>query len=75
MSQEPTIGAQRQYLEPTDGAGRALVERRISGRDVATGQVFAPSSGPTRTEADFVVHVRRTVESDPTARQWHFVGR
>jgi hypothetical protein len=41
--------------------------------DVATGQVFSPSSGPTRTEADFVTHIRRTVESDPTATQWHFV--
>jgi len=41
--------------------------------DVATGQVFSPSSGPTRTEADFVEHVRRTVGSDPTASQWHFV--
>jgi transposase len=41
--------------------------------DVATGQVFSPSSGPTRTEADFVEPVRRTVESDPTATQWHFV--
>jgi len=41
--------------------------------DVASGQVFSPSSGPTRTEADFVEHVRRTVESDPTALQWHFV--
>ncbi len=41
--------------------------------DVATGQVFSPSSGPTRTEADFVAHVQRTVESDATARQWHFV--
>jgi putative transposase len=41
--------------------------------DVASGQVFSPSSGPTRTEADFVDHVRRTVQSDPTARQWHFV--
>jgi hypothetical protein len=41
--------------------------------DVATGEVFAPSSGSTRTEADFVAHVRRTVDSDPTASQWHFV--
>jgi transposase len=41
--------------------------------DVATGQVFAPSSGPTRTEADFVEHVRRTIASDPRATQWHFV--
>jgi putative transposase len=41
--------------------------------DVATGHVISPSCGPTRTEADFVAHVRRTIESDPTARQWHFV--
>ena len=41
--------------------------------DVASGEVFSPSSGPTRTEADFVAHVRRTVASDPTATQWHFV--
>jgi hypothetical protein len=41
--------------------------------DLATGRVFAPSSGTTRTEADFVAHVRRTVASDPTASQWHFV--
>src|SRR4029078_2600013 len=41
--------------------------------DVASGQVFSPSSGPTRTEADFVAHVRRTIASDPTATQWHFV--
>jgi putative transposase len=41
--------------------------------DVATGTVFSPSSGPTRTEADFVEHVRRTIDSDPPASQWHFV--
>jgi transposase len=41
--------------------------------DVASGQVVAPSCGPTRTEADFAAHVRRTVESDPTATKWHFV--
>src|SRR3977135_2809735 len=28
----------------------------------------------TRTEADFVAHVRRTVASDPDATQWHFVA-
>jgi putative transposase len=41
--------------------------------DVATGQVVCPSHGPTRTEADFVAHVRRTVASDPHVTQWHFV--
>ena len=42
-------------------------------RDVASGQVVCPSCGPTRTEADFAAHVRRTVASDPTATRWHFV--
>jgi hypothetical protein len=41
--------------------------------DVARGQVIAPSCGPTRTEADFVAHIRQTVVSDPAATQWHFV--
>ncbi len=45
----------------------------ILNRDVATGQVVAPSCGPTRTAEDFVAHVRQTVASDPGARRWHFV--
>ncbi len=42
-------------------------------RDVATGQAVAPSHGPTRTEADFVAHVARTIATDPEAVRWHFV--
>jgi putative transposase len=42
--------------------------------DVATGRVVVPSCGPTRTEADFAAHVRRTVESDPGAAKWHVVA-
>jgi len=41
--------------------------------DVATGQVTAPSCGPTRTEADFVEHIRRTVEADLATQKWRFV--
>jgi hypothetical protein len=41
--------------------------------DVASGQVVAPSCGPTRTETDFAAHVRQTVASDPTVTKWHFV--
>jgi hypothetical protein len=41
--------------------------------DVATGQVVTPSYGDTRTEEDFVNHVKRTVEADPLATRWHFV--
>jgi transposase len=46
----------------------------IVSRDVATGQVVAPSCGPTRTEADFVNHIRGVVATDPQAQQWHFVA-
>jgi transposase len=46
----------------------------IVSRDVATGQVVAPSGGPTRTEADFVAHIRGVVATDPQAQQWHFVA-
>jgi hypothetical protein len=42
-------------------------------RDVVSGQVIAPSCGPTRTEEDFVAHVRQTVTTDPDATRWHFV--
>jgi len=45
----------------------------IRNRDVATGRVIAPSYGPTRTEDDFVAHIRQTVASDPAATRWHFV--
>jgi hypothetical protein len=39
---------------------------------VVTGQLVAPTLGPTRTEADFVGHVARTVATEPEA-SWVFV--
>jgi transposase len=45
----------------------------ILSRDVVSGQVIAPTLGPTRTEADFLAHVQGVVASDPAARQWHVV--
>jgi len=45
----------------------------ILSRDVATGQIVAPSCGPTRTEADFLAHIQGVVASDPAAARWHFV--
>ena len=41
--------------------------------DVATGHIVEPSYGYTRTEEDFVNHIRRTVESDLSVVRWHFV--
>jgi len=74
---------ERKYPTIPMGPGRA--ERRefeyirrgtltlIANFDVAQGTVVAPSLGPTRTEADFVAHIRRTVASDPATTRWHFV--
>jgi hypothetical protein len=45
----------------------------ILNRDVVTGQIIAPSDGPTRTEEDFLAHIQRTIATDPTASRWHVV--
>ena len=42
-------------------------------RAVVSGQIVAPSCGPTRTEADFAAHIARTLATDPAAPAWHFV--
>lgn len=44
----------------------------IANLDIATGHCLAPSIGDTRTEADFVAHIRQTVALDPDA-QWIFI--
>jgi hypothetical protein len=44
----------------------------ISNFEVATGQVIAPSVGPTRTEADFAAHIAQTIATDPAA-SWVFI--
>lgn len=45
----------------------------ILSRDIASGEVLAPSRGPTRTEADFLAHVQGVVATDSAATRWHFV--
>jgi transposase len=35
---------------------------------VVTGEIIAPTLGPTRTEADFVAHIEQTIQLDPQAR-------
>jgi transposase len=44
----------------------------IANFEVATGMVITPTVGQTRTEDDFVEHIRRTIQTDPQA-QWIFV--
>ena len=41
--------------------------------DVVTGQVVAPSWGPTRTEEDALAHLQRLIASDPKATKWRII--
>lgn len=71
---------------PTLPMGPGRVERRefeyirhgtqtlIANWDVAQGGVIAPTVSQTRTEADFVAHIKQTVETDPEIVRWHFVA-
>jgi len=71
-------------IAPTLPLGRGRTECRefeyerhgtltlIGNFHVVTGTLVAPSLGPTRTEADFVQHIARTVATDPEA-SWVFV--
>ncbi|MEH1793623.1 transposase [Nostoc sp.] len=45
----------------------------IASFDVATGQIVQPTCSDTRTEVDFALHVRRTIETDPDAIFWHLI--
>ncbi|MCA1599090.1 MAG: transposase [Chloroflexi bacterium] len=86
MSTDELTGVQA--LEPTHPdlpTAPGLVRRReyeyirhgtqsfMLNRDVVSGQVVAPSRGPTRTEEDFAAHIARTLDTDPDALAWHFV--
>lgn len=86
MSSDELTGVQaRERLHPGLPLAPGHVERRefeylrhgtrafLLSRDVASGQVLAPSSGPTRTEADFLAHCQGVVATDPDATRWHFV--
>jgi hypothetical protein len=44
----------------------------IGNFQVMTGELIAPTIGPTRTEADFASHIEQTVATDPEA-SWVFV--
>lgn len=60
---------ERREFEYTRHGTRAF----ILSRDVVTGKLVAPHSGPTRTEEDFLAHMQAVVASDPTATRWHIV--
>ena len=83
-SDEKTSMQALERLHPTRSTTAGFIERReyeylrhgtltlIANFEVATGQVRAPSLGPTRTEEDFAQHLAKTIDTDPEA-PWIFV--
>ena len=71
-------------IAPTKPMRPGLVERRefeykrhgtqslIANFEIVTGQVIAPSLGPTRTEVDFARHIAQTIALDPEGN-WVFI--
>ncbi|MBW4669140.1 MAG: transposase [Cyanomargarita calcarea GSE-NOS-MK-12-04C] len=45
----------------------------IASFNIATGQILPPICGDSRTEEDFIQHIRRLVESDSDANKWHLI--
>lgn len=45
----------------------------IANFDVATGKIVEPTCGDSRTEVDFLLNIRRIIESDPDAKKWHLI--
>ena len=45
----------------------------IASFDVATGRIAKASVGDTRTEADYLAHLKSLIATDPKATQWHLV--
>ncbi len=45
----------------------------IANFDVATGKIITPACGDSRKESDFVLNIRRLIETDPNAKKWHLI--
>jgi putative transposase len=45
----------------------------IANFDVATGKIIEPTCGDSRTEEDFLLNIRRIIESDADAKKWHLI--
>jgi putative transposase len=45
----------------------------IASFDVVSGQVIQSTIGDTRTEVDYLTHVRQTIATDPNANKWHLI--
>jgi putative transposase len=45
----------------------------IANFNVATGKIITPACGDSRKESDFVLNIRRLIETDPNEKKWHLI--
>ena len=57
---------------PEDAYLRHGTQGLLANFDGATGEVVAPTIGPSRTEEDFAEHIAHTIATDPQA-PWLFI--
>lgn len=46
----------------------------IANFDVASGKIITPTIASTRTEEDFLTHIKATLANDSQAQKWHFIA-
>lgn len=69
----PTIPMQPTVVERLEFEySRHGTQCLIANLEVATGKVIAPTIGETRTETDFLAHIKQTVATDPEG-VWIFI--
>lgn len=45
----------------------------IANFNIATGKIVEPTCSNTRTESDFVLHIRRIIETEPDVKKWNLI--
>jgi putative transposase len=45
----------------------------IANFNIATGKIVEPTCSDTRTESDFVLHIRRIIETEPDVKKWNLI--
>jgi putative transposase len=68
LPMKPGVVRYREFEYIRHGTCSAFVNR-----DVATGEIVAPTFGPTRDADDFVAHIKGTTAAHPRVCVWHFV--
>ncbi len=70
---ETTSMQENQFARQDNEYTRHGTQCLIANLNVATGRILQPTVQETRTEQDFLEHVRHTVETDPQG-QWIFIA-